>query len=132
LPAIVLRLHQQEGHLSQLVLFLKDFAVPQQKCLPRLSTCCPHFTARSTHMKRLSAPGILILASMSAALAQQPPSPPSPASHVTLEQAIQFALQHNHALEAARSTILQNEAQEITANLRPNPTLSWYTQFLPL
>jgi len=51
---------------------------------------------------------------------------------ITLEQAIQFALQHNHALEAARSTIRQNQALEITANLRPNPTLSWDTQFLPL
>src|SRR5581483_7434135 len=36
------------------------------------------------------------------------------------------------ALLAARSTILQNQAQEITANLRPNPTLSWDTQFFPL
>lgn len=51
---------------------------------------------------------------------------------ITLEQAIQFALQHNHALEAARSTILQNQAQEITASLRPNPTLSWDAQFLPV
>jgi outer membrane protein, heavy metal efflux system len=83
-------------------------------------------------MKSLSVPGILILASLSAALAQQPASSRGPASRVTLEQAIQFALQHNHALEAARSTILQNEAQEITANLRPNPELSWDSQFLPL
>ena len=28
--------------------------------------------------------------------------------------------------------ILQNQALEITANLRPNPTLSGDTQFLPL
>ena len=68
-----------------------------------------------------------------AAPAQQPASPGAPASvRITLEQAIQFALQHNHALEAARSTIRQNQALEITANLRPNPTLSWDTQFLPL
>ena len=64
--------------------------------------------------------------------AQQPASPGAPPVRITLEQAIQFALQHNHALEAARSTIRQNQAQEITANLRPNPTLSWDTQFLPL
>jgi cobalt-zinc-cadmium efflux system outer membrane protein len=51
---------------------------------------------------------------------------------ITLEQAIQFATQHNHALEAARSTINQNVAQEVTANLRPNPTLSWDSQFIPL
>ena len=28
--------------------------------------------------------------------------------------------------------ILQNEAQEITANLRPNPVISWDSQFFPL
>jgi cobalt-zinc-cadmium efflux system outer membrane protein len=54
------------------------------------------------------------------------------ATRVTLDEAIRLALQHNHALLAAQSTILQNQAQEITANLRPNPTLSWDTQFFPL
>jgi outer membrane protein, heavy metal efflux system len=66
------------------------------------------------------------------AVAQQPAQAGAPAVRITLDQAVQFALQHNHALEAARSTIRQNQAQEITANLRPNPTLSWDTQFLPL
>jgi len=84
---------------------------------------------------RLAMPWILVLSLISStalpALAQQP-APASPAVRITLEQAIQFALQHNHALEAARSTIRQNQAQEITANLRPNPTLSWDSQFLPL
>ena len=42
-----------------------------------------------------------------------------------------MALQHNHALQAARTTILQNQAQEITANLRPNPVLLGDAQFLP-
>jgi cobalt-zinc-cadmium efflux system outer membrane protein len=41
-------------------------------------------------------------------------------------------VQHNHALLALRSTILQNQAQEITANLRPNPNLAWDAQFIPL
>jgi cobalt-zinc-cadmium efflux system outer membrane protein len=49
-----------------------------------------------------------------------------------MEEAIRLALQHNHALQAARTTILQNQAQEITANLRPNPVLSWDAQFLPI
>ena len=43
-----------------------------------------------------------------------------------------MALKHNHSLQAARTMILQNQAQEITANLRPNPTLSGDTQFLPI
>lgn len=50
---------------------------------------------------------------------------------VTLDQAIQFALQNNPSLRALRTTILQNQAQEITANLRPNPTLGGDAQFLP-
>ncbi len=35
------------------------------------------------------------------------------------------------AIQAARTQIDQNKAQEVTANLRPNPVLSWDTQFLP-
>jgi cobalt-zinc-cadmium efflux system outer membrane protein len=52
-------------------------------------------------------------------------------TRITLDQAIDLALAHNHALQATRTTILQNEAQEITANLRPNPTLGLDTQFVP-
>jgi cobalt-zinc-cadmium efflux system outer membrane protein len=55
----------------------------------------------------------------------------TPPARVTLDQAIDLALQHNHSLQAARTMILQNQALEITANLRPNPTLSGDTQFLP-
>jgi cobalt-zinc-cadmium efflux system outer membrane protein len=51
---------------------------------------------------------------------------------VTLEQAIQMALQHNHTLQAARTTIQQNQAAEITANLRPNPTFFTDWEYLPL
>src|SRR5262249_31632672 len=47
-------------------------------------------------------------------------------------EALQMALQRNHALQALRTTILQNQAQEITANLRPNPSLTADTQFFPL
>jgi len=51
---------------------------------------------------------------------------------ITLDDAIQMALQHNHNLLAARTTIQQNEASEITANLRPNPVLTVDSQFLPV
>lgn len=51
---------------------------------------------------------------------------------ITLDQAIALATAHNHALKAARTLILQNQAQEITANLRPNPVLSFDSQFLPI
>jgi cobalt-zinc-cadmium efflux system outer membrane protein len=51
---------------------------------------------------------------------------------ISLDQAIQMALEHNHNLLAARTTIQQNEAEEITANLRPDPVLLGDTQFLPI
>jgi outer membrane protein, heavy metal efflux system len=51
---------------------------------------------------------------------------------VTLDQAIDRALRHNHALPAARSNIQQSRALDVTANLRPNPVLTGDTQFLPL
>ncbi len=52
-------------------------------------------------------------------------------TRITLDQAIDLALAHNHSLKASRTLILQNEAQEITANLRPNPTLGLDSQFVP-
>jgi cobalt-zinc-cadmium efflux system outer membrane protein len=52
-------------------------------------------------------------------------------TRVTLEEAINLALAHNHALLATRTMVFQNQAQEVTANLRPNPTLSADSQFLP-
>ncbi len=51
---------------------------------------------------------------------------------ITLDQAIDLALAHNHSLKATRMLVLQNQAQEITANLRPNPTLNFDSQFLPV
>ncbi len=99
-------------------------------------------------MKKGMAWATALLAVPLSALAQQtqpvPPSTPAQASppradtsqpaptRITLDEAIRLALQHNHALLAARTTILQNQAQETTANLRPNPTLSWDSQFFPL
>ena len=50
---------------------------------------------------------------------------------ISLDQAIELALAHNHALKATRTQIQENEAQEITANLRPNPTFGADSQFVP-
>lgn len=60
-------------------------------------------------------------------LAQKPGS-----TLVSLEDAIHLALQHNHNLLAARTTIQQNQAEEITANLRPDPVLLTDADFLPV
>jgi cobalt-zinc-cadmium efflux system outer membrane protein len=43
-----------------------------------------------------------------------------------------MALQHNHNLLAARTTIQQSQAEEVTANLRPDPVLLGDSQFLPV
>jgi outer membrane protein, heavy metal efflux system len=51
---------------------------------------------------------------------------------ITLDEAVQMALQHNHNLLAARTTIDQSLAMEVTANLRPNPTLFTDWDYLPL
>ncbi len=103
-------------------------------------------------MKRFLAPALAFLAMNAGASGQQasqkPPASPPPAAatgsapipvtpasasaHITLEEAMRLALQHNHALQAVRSTILISQADEITANLRPNPTISWDSQFFPL
>ena len=53
-------------------------------------------------------------------------------TYISLDQAIDLALTHNHSLQATRTLILQNQAQEITANLRPNPTLVADSQFVPI
>jgi len=88
----------------------------------------------------------LALAVATGATAQAPPAassgaqPPlsasqtttaSPQAHLSLDRAIELALQHNHSLLAARATINESRAEEITANLRPNPLLTWDAQFLP-
>jgi cobalt-zinc-cadmium efflux system outer membrane protein len=64
---------------------------------------------------------------------------PSPASgqatgpvRITLDQAIDMAMQHNHFMIALRTTILQSEAEEITQGLRPNPSLFLDWEYLPL
>lgn len=53
-------------------------------------------------------------------------------SLITLDEAIQLAIANNPNLKASRTQVDQNQAQEITANLRPNPTLSGDSQFVPI
>jgi len=53
-------------------------------------------------------------------------------AQIDLDQAIQLALAHNHALKAERTMIDQNKAQEITAAIRPNPVLTYDDLFVPI
>jgi cobalt-zinc-cadmium efflux system outer membrane protein len=60
-----------------------------------------------------------------------PPASQTPPARIALDAAIDLAQKHNHSLQAARTTILQNQAQEITANLRPNPVGLIDEQYMP-
>jgi cobalt-zinc-cadmium efflux system outer membrane protein len=62
-----------------------------------------------------------------AASAQQAP----PLARIDLEQAIQLAIKHNHALKAAENTIQQSEAEETTAAIRPNPVFTYDDLYVP-
>lgn len=77
---------------------------------------------------RLSALFGVFLALAATAFGQQLQSP----IRITLDQAVQLALAHNHALLAERTTIAQSKDAEVTANLRPNPTLGLDYIGLPL
>ena len=80
----------------------------------------------------------------SPATAQPTPSPapaggrtasPSPAPApllITLDQAIELALKNSPTILATRTEIQQSQAQEVTANLRPNPDLLFDSQFIPI
>jgi outer membrane protein, heavy metal efflux system len=50
---------------------------------------------------------------------------------ITLDEAVQMAIQHNHMLIAARTTIQQSQAEEMTQGMRPNPTLFADWEYLP-
>ena len=54
------------------------------------------------------------------------------AVRITLDDAIQLALRHNHSLLAAQTTIQQDQALETQANLRPNPSIFADWEYLPL
>src|SRR5579863_2103567 len=78
----------------------------------------------SWHFRRFAPTAIFVLLLVGTSVAQNP-------TLITLDQAIDLALAHNHSIQATRTLILQSQAQEITANLRPNPTLGADSQFVP-
>jgi outer membrane protein, heavy metal efflux system len=103
----------------------------------------PHLKAKlcSFEKRRIRvAEGIaaLLLAALLALPAIEPPvraqtsSTAQGAVKITLDDAIQLGLQHNHNLLAAQTTIQQDQALEIAANLRPNPTIFGDWEYLPL
>jgi len=57
---------------------------------------------------------------------------PAPSVRIDLEQAIQMAAVHNHALKAARTQIQQSQAEEITAAIHPNPVFTYDDLYVPI
>jgi cobalt-zinc-cadmium efflux system outer membrane protein len=84
------------------------------------------FWSHSVHLGLLCCTAVAcVVLAASSAFAQGP-------ARITLDEAIQMALEHNHSLLATRTTIQQSEAEEITANLRPNPIFFTDWDYLPL
>jgi outer membrane protein, heavy metal efflux system len=99
------------------------------------------FRLKSSRGRRVTAVGaarfliastaLLYAASAPMARAQAAATSQGPVK-ITLDDAIQLALKHNHNLLAAQTTIQQDEALETQANLRPNPAIFGDWEYLPL
>jgi len=89
-----------------------------------------HLNSRETlrNMAVWAGFALVVVASVSIPLRCQSSGP----SRITIDEAIQLALQHNHNVLAARTTILQSQADERQANTRPNPSLFADWEYLPL
>jgi cobalt-zinc-cadmium efflux system outer membrane protein len=72
--------------------------------------------------------GMLALSCSAAALAQ----PATPATRVSMADAVRLALEHNHQLRAQRLNVDISKADEITAALKPNPLLTSTNENFPL
>src|SRR6202166_2110001 len=93
-----------------------------------------HMKSRARTICPLIVLGVLVMFAPARTAGQTAPPaapPQNPPARVTLDDAIDLALKHNHSLQAARTMILQNRAQEITANLRPNPVALVDEQYMP-
>lgn len=89
---------------------------------------------RKVHLERNSAP-LRLICTCAFAILLLPFALTTSAeaqTRIDLDQAIQLALAHNHALIAQRTLIQQNQAQEVTANLRPNPNINFDAQYVPI
>jgi len=75
---------------------------------------------------------VLVCAGSAPVARAQTTAPSQGPVKITLDDAIQLALKHNHNLLAAQTTIQQDEALETQANLRPNPVIFGDWEYLPL
>jgi outer membrane protein, heavy metal efflux system len=90
------------------------------------------YRASFRHRAALTILWMILGAAAIAPASAQTVAPTKGPVRITLDDAIQLALKHNHILQAERTTILQSQALEIQANLRPNPSLFTDWEYLPL
>lgn len=62
----------------------------------------------------------------------QTPQASTPPRAISMDDAVRIALADNQSLRAQRLNIDQNKAEEITAALKPNPTLSLLVDTIPI
>jgi outer membrane protein, heavy metal efflux system len=113
--------------VSLFIVFMLPQIVSGQATIPLSSSATAHNQAPPQGSQSAPPAATPTPAPANVARADRPAS-----MQITLEQAIDLALANSPAIKAARTQIQQNQAQEITANLRPNPTLSADSQFVPV
>ena len=101
-----------------------DVAAGRANCRAYWQKRGTHFKGNMRHKHVVSA-FLALFALLGVVHAQAP-------VRITLDQAIDLAIAHNHALKATETQIQQNQAQEVTAALRPNPNLTADTLFIPI
>ncbi len=92
---------------------------------------------RKQHPRRPARRPSSVLPAPPPAIPTAHPSPLQLGSHaarvrIDLRQAIRLALAHNHTLRAERTLIVQSQANQLTASLRPNPVFDTDALFLPV
>jgi cobalt-zinc-cadmium efflux system outer membrane protein len=109
------------GFFLQLFLVVLDLKMRALNLASSFRFICRHAGSRAVSLLAR----VAVICLLAGAAAGQSPV-------LTLDQAIDLALTHNHALKATRTLVLQNQDQEITANLRPNPSFGADSQFIPI
>jgi cobalt-zinc-cadmium efflux system outer membrane protein len=76
--------------------------------------------------------GVVIVAAATPAVAQPATPPAAPVAHLSMDDAVRLALARNPSMAASRLDIDASKADEITAGLKPNPSVSFGADGLAL
>jgi cobalt-zinc-cadmium efflux system outer membrane protein len=108
-----------------------DVSVP-----PRDTRCKEYSSMRawSSLIGRRLVPVVLALGASSAAHGQTAAGPAgqAPPVRISMDSAVRLALGHNHQIRSQRLNVEASRADEITAALKPNPSLSFLAQYFPI